>query len=94
MKLDINDIRSHPYPRIEIRNGVPILLIDQNVLMRLPPLDEPIAQAAFAARLPPEQYLQLAIARFKRITFYAPDDIIELMEALERVADATGTSNG
>ncbi len=89
MKLDIEKIRTELFPRIECRKGKAILVLSPTVLMMLPPLDSPIAQAAFSAKLPPHLHQQLVIARFKRISQYESSDLVELIEALEQASAST-----
>ncbi len=82
--MELRAILSRPYPRIEIRNGIPVLQLDENVLMRLPPLNAPLALCACKFRLSAEHQRDLEIAFFRRINNPEPSDIAYLFEALDR----------
>lgn len=81
--MELRDVLSRPYPVIETRNGRPVLRLDENVFLLLPPLDSPVALASYKTRLSPEIRRDYEIARFKKHHPRAePSDIAELLEAL------------
>jgi len=82
--MELRMILLRPYPQIEIRNGIPILRLADNVLMRLPPLNAPLALCVFKTRLPVDIQRDFEIAIFRRIDEPEPSDIAFLLDTLNR----------
>lgn len=82
--MELRTILARPYPRIETHNGIPILRLDENVLMRLPPLNAPLALNVFKTRLPAEIQRDFEIALFRRIEGPEPSDIAFLLDILKQ----------
>lgn len=55
----------NPFPRLEERRNLTLLRRDTNVLMAIPPIDNPLATALFSAKLPPLTRLDLFLARLR-----------------------------